>query len=112
MLADDRGSVTAEFAIVLPAALLVLGLSIGSIMLATHRMLLTSTASEMARHEARGDHALASASQYRLNAGVAVQRSRQGALHCVTLTSSPVGGLLSAVRVSAMGCAAMTEAGS
>lgn len=109
MLADDRGSVTAEFAIVLPAALLVLGLAVGSIMLATQRLVLSSTAAELARHEARGDQAAATATHRQLSAGVTVQRGREGALHCVTLSSSPVGGLLSAIKVSAKGCAAVSE---
>lgn len=110
MLADDRGSVTAEFAVVLPAALLVLGLAVGSIMLATHRLVLSSAAAEIARLEARGDHAAASAARGRLGGGVAVQRSRHGPLHCVTLGSSPAGGLLAAIEISAKGCAAVSEA--
>lgn len=112
MLADDRGSITAEFAIVLPAVLMVLALAVGSILLATHRLVLSSAASEVARLEARGDHTAASA---RLGAVVGeprVQRESRGALHCVTLLATPAAGVLSLIEVSGQGCAAVTEAAS
>ena len=51
---DERGSVTAEFAVALPAMLLVLLLAIGAIALATQRLSLSSAAAQMARLEARG----------------------------------------------------------
>lgn len=120
-LADDRGSVTAEFAVVLPAVLMVIVLALGSIMLATHRLSLHSAAAEVARLEARGDTDLAQARLSGLSVGaggsgqasgaVTVQRSAHGALHCVTLTSRPAGGLLSAVAVSGSGCAAQSGDG-
>lgn len=113
----DRGSVTAEFAIVLPAVLMVLVLSVGSIMIATQRLALTSAAAEMARHEARGDSASANAVLGGLGGpgdgqgdAASVARSGSGALHCVTLSMHPGSGLLSAISISGRGCAAVSEA--
>lgn len=106
LLGDERGTVTAEFAIVLPAVLLVLGLVIGGLLLAAHRITLTSTAADLARLEARGDTALAAARLSELGHTVEVQRAGRGALHCVTLRAQPTRGLLSAVTVTASGCAA------
>ncbi len=101
---------TAEFAVVLPAALMVLALAVGSIMLATHRLVLSSAASEVARLEARGDSAAAGARLGELGAAVNAQRHSLGVLHCVTLSSAPMGGLLARIAVSAKGCAAMSGA--
>lgn len=109
LLSNERGSVTAEFAIVLPAVLVVLALAVGAIMLSAQRLTLSATAAEVARHEARGDGVSASAILGRLGSGVSVQRRGQGPLHCVTLSSVPAGGLLSVVEISASGCAAMSE---
>jgi hypothetical protein len=53
--------VTAEFAVALPAVLLVLLLAIGAVMLSAQRLSLSSAAAQMARHEARGDAAAAAA---------------------------------------------------
>lgn len=109
---SDRGSVTAEFAVALPALLIVLLLAIGAIMLATQRLSLSSAAAQMARLEARGDDASAAAVLGGLNVrgGVTVQRFARGPLHCVTLTSTPLGASLSAISVSGQGCGAVSEA--
>lgn len=105
--ADDRGTVTAEFAIVLPVLLLVLGLAVGAIMLQTHRLVLTSASFEIARLEARGEQGAAAAHLEHLGQ-VEVVRQRDGPLWCVTLRSAPRSGLLSIVTVSATGCAAVS----
>lgn len=104
---DDRGTVTAEFVIVVPAVLVVLGLVIGGILLSAHRIALVSLAAQVARSEARGDGDLASSAlaEWR-GAPVEVDRSRRGGLHCVTLRSHPVGGLLSGIGVESVSCAA------
>jgi len=114
IIRDERGSVTAEFAVALPAVLLVVLLAIGAIMLATQRLSLSSAAAQMARLEARGDDVAAAAvlGGLGVRGGVAVQRSAQGPLHCVTLSATPVSGALSALSVSGRGCAAISEAGS
>lgn len=104
--ADDSGSVTAEFAIALPAALLVLGVSVGAIVLAAEKVSLTAGAAEIARHEARGDTALAQAQLRKLGAHITVSRTDNGSLHCVTLSSRPATGVLSLLTVSSFSCAA------
>lgn len=109
LLSEDRGSVTAEFAIVLPAVLMVLALSVGAIMISAQRIVLSGAVAEIARLEARGDHASAAVRIGQLDAGVAVQRARAGPLHCVTLTSSPGRGALSLIEVSSRSCAAVSE---
>lgn len=109
MMRDDRGSTTAEFAVVLPAVLMVLALMLGSILLGAQRLMLTSAAAEVARLEARGDLAAAGARLGSLAFVSAVQRSREGPLHCVTLSASPGAGLLAAIQLSARGCAAAIE---
>lgn len=107
---DERGAVTAEFALVLPAVLVVLGLVVGGILLATHRITLVSLAGEVSRAEARGDDDVAAAVLARIGRDVDVKRSDEGALHCITLTSSPGAGLLSRVAVTANACAAKSGA--
>jgi Flp pilus assembly protein TadG len=92
---DERGSVTAEFAIVLPVALLVLGLILGAVLLGAHRVALTSAAADLARLEARGDTALAAERADQLPTGTRIDRADRGGLRCVTLSASPAGGVLS-----------------
>jgi Flp pilus assembly protein TadG len=53
-LADERGSVTAEFAIVLPAAMLVLGLCLAALSAATTNIANTAVARDAARSLSRG----------------------------------------------------------
>ncbi len=106
----DRGAVTAEFALALPVLLAVLMLAVGSILLATHRVTLASAAAEVARLEARGDMPAARQRLAGLGSGIGVTRSRDGPLLCIALRMHPVGGLLSAIAVSATACAAVSEA--
>lgn len=107
---SDRGSVTAEFVVVLPAVLIVLVMIIGSILIATLQLTLTSAAGDVARLEARGDAAGASLRVSQLMPGVSVTRQSLGPLHCVALSAQPGAGLLAALRISASGCAARSEA--
>ncbi|MGK0714917.1 TadE family type IV pilus minor pilin [Leucobacter sp. W1153] len=104
---------TAEFAVVLPAALIVLVLIIGSILLAAQQLTLTSAAGDVARLEARGDSATAAVRLSQLLPGVTVNVTRQvrGSLHCVALSAQPAVGLLSALQISASGCAARSAEG-
>lgn len=109
VLADDRGSVTAEFAIALPAAMLVLGVAIGAIVLAAERVSLTSSAAEIARLEARGDTAAAQSQILRLPAKVSISRARHELLHCVQLRAAPRPGVLQGLTVEAQSCAAVSQ---
>ncbi|QIM17240.1 pilus assembly protein [Leucobacter insecticola] len=110
VLRDERGTVTAEFAIVLPAVLIVLGLVVSGVLLAAHRITLVSVAGEVSRAEARGDDAAATAALGQLGRDVVVEREHPDPLLCVTLISHPVRGILSELGVSARACAAMAGA--
>ena len=92
---------------VLPAVLAVLVVALVAILLAAHRVTLTSAAFEISRLEARGDTAAAAMQLGRLASGTLVTRERSGPLHCVRLSSHPGAGLLAAVEISARGCAAV-----
>lgn len=109
LLGDERGTVTAEFAVVVPAVLVVLGLVIGGIVIATNRLTLASAAADVARLEARGDTGLASARVESAGAGVTVVRERHDGLLCITLRAGPQRGPLAALAVSGEGCAAVTD---
>lgn len=106
-LRGERGAVAAEFVIVLPAVLAVLVLAVGAILLAAHRVALTSAAAEVARLEARGDQTAARARLSGLGA-VDVFRERSGPLHCVVLSARPGSALLAMVEIRARGCAAVS----
>ncbi|NLB47129.1 MAG: pilus assembly protein [Microbacteriaceae bacterium] len=96
----------------LPAVLAVLALVLSSLMLSTQRLSLGAAAAEIARHEARGDSASAAAHLARMSGTVRVERTAQGALHCVTLRTAPARGMLAALEVSATRCAAVSETAS
>ncbi|UOQ56528.1 pilus assembly protein [Leucobacter allii] len=102
---------TAEFAVVMPAVLVVLGLAIGGVLLAAHRLVLVSLVGEVARLEARGDLDLAAARLAETAAGAEVERERDGPLHCVSVSERPGDGLLAAIGVSALACAAVSGEG-
>ena len=108
VLASERGTVTAEFAVVLPAVLIVLGVVISGIVLAAHRLTLVSLSGEIVRLEARGDEGAAAQLLDRAGSDVDVARDAPGPLHCVTLTSHPARGILSGIGVSARSCAVRT----
>lgn len=109
---DERGVITAEFALVLPAAITVLGLMVGAVSLAAHRVGLVSIAGEVSRLEARGDSAGARAVlESRSPVVVGIERERAGPLHCVTVSATPGIGPLSVIPVTARACAALTSAG-
>lgn len=109
-LRDERGGVSAEFAVALPALLLVVGVIIGAIVLASSRVTLVSAAHDIARLEARGDVALASNRLAGLPAGVSITRDTTAGILCVQLDAQPGQGLLSAIPISGKGCAAVSDA--
>lgn len=110
LASDRRGSVTAEFAITVPAVLLVLGLVIGSVQLAAERVSLTALAGDIARLEARGDAALAAARLARFSGNPRVTRSGGSGVLCVEASSGARTGILSVVSVTGRGCAARSAA--
>ena len=107
--ADERGSITAEFAITVPAVLVVLAVIVGGVQLAGQQAGLTALAGDLARLEARGDSALAAARLRSFGGQPVVERHETGGVLCVTARASPRSGLLAAVTVTASGCAAISE---
>lgn len=110
LVSDTKGSVTAEFAITVPAVLLVLGLVVGGVVLAAERVALTALVGDIARLEARGDFALAAARLGSFTGNPRIERSGDSRILCVTARAGPRAGLLAAVSVSARGCAARSVA--
>jgi len=93
----DRGSVTAEFAAVIPAVLLVLACCLAGLQLAGQQLRLQDAAAVTARALARGDSAPAVA-------GAAVVTRVEGQLLCVRLVAASVAPLIP-LQLSAESCA-------
>ena len=101
----DRGSVTAEFATVVPAVLLVLACCLGGLQLATTQLRLQDAAAAAARSIARGESvAAASARAAQLVRGASLARSDRGGMTCVRLRSPGAAGPFAAVTVTAASC--------
>jgi hypothetical protein len=101
----QAGTVTAEFAIVLPAVLFVVAVAVGALGLAADAIRLADAAGVAARAEGRGDHALAVSAVANLVPGAAVSVTH-GDLVCVRLTrSATLGPLPGAVPLSENSCA-------
>lgn len=88
-LRGDRGSVTAEFAVALPAVVLLVACCLSGLAVAGQQLRLTDAAALAARTLARGGDPEALVA--RLSPGAAVSRSADGDLACVTLTASASG---------------------
>ncbi|MCU1513287.1 MAG: hypothetical protein JWO10_377 [Microbacteriaceae bacterium] len=105
---SERGSITAEFATVVPAVLLVLACCLGGMQLAAQQLRLQDAAAVAARSMARGDGAgAATARASQLVPGASIESSDRGDLACVTASSSGrfAGGVLAAIPLTAMSCA-------
>jgi hypothetical protein len=96
--AADRGSVTAEFAIALPAVVLVLAGCLSAMQVAGQQLRLQDAAALAARSAARGDGTGVAA---RLVPASTVSRWTDGDLECVTLSAPGLLGL----ELSATSCA-------
>jgi hypothetical protein len=83
MIAGDRGSVTAEFAIALPALMVVLACCLAGMQVAGAQLRLQDAAAAAARSLARGEPPAVAA---QLVPGAAVSRSADGDLVCATLS--------------------------
>jgi hypothetical protein len=103
-----RGSVTAEFAAVVPAVLLVLAACLGGIQVVGQQVRMTDAAADGARSLARGDGADVAAGHIRESVGpVALATERRGEFVCVRLSAPASFGLAAAfgLTVAARGCA-------
>ena len=97
----DRGSVTAEFALALPAVVLVLACCLTGIQMAGQQLRLQDAAAGSARALARGDDLGAVAG------GATVSTTTTGDLVCARLSERAEGmpGTLFRIRLSARSCA-------
>jgi Flp pilus assembly protein TadG len=99
---DDTGSVTAEFAVALPAVVLVLAACLTGMQVAGQQLRLADAAAHAARSLARGEAADATAARAaREVPGAALAQWVDGDLACVTLRAPAAFGL----TISAQSCA-------
>jgi len=101
-LGGDRGSVVAEFAVALPAVVLVLVVGVGALGAGSRHVRLQDAVADAARLSARGEpagrvHAAVSAAV----PGATVEIAERGDLVCVTASTPSLLGL----RLTADGCA-------
>lgn len=88
LLGDDRGSVVAEFAVALPAVVLVLLLGAGALGSAARQVRLQDAAADAARLLARGEsEARAFAVVVEVAAGAGARVGHTGDLVCVSATA-------------------------
>lgn len=100
----ERGSVTAELVVALPAVALVLALCLGGVRLGMHAMGAQDAAAVAARSLARGEpESAAAARSARVAPGAALSISRRDGLVCVTATVTGVTAL--PLPVSGSACA-------
>jgi hypothetical protein len=93
----DRGSVTAEFAVAIPAVVLVLACCLGALRLDGEQLQLQATAAAAARALSRGDAAPATAAT--------LVRADRGDLVCVRASASASLGVIGGLDLSATSCA-------
>lgn len=107
MLRGERGSVTAEFAAIVPAVLLVLAFALGAIEVVVQQARLTDAAADAARSVSRGDADGAMRARASATVGDAtVSVSATADVVCVSLTQSAVGpAALTGLSVQGRGCA-------
>ncbi|MBG6055521.1 Flp pilus assembly protein TadG [Salinibacterium sp. CAN_S4] len=101
----DDGSITAEFAVTMPAVILVLAFCLAGVQVAGQQVRLQDAAAAAARSLARGDSAAVTAS--RLAPGATVTERSDGDIDCVTLSDQPrvATGTIAGFTLSASSCA-------
>lgn len=98
---SDRGSITAEFAVALPAVMVVLALSLGGFSVAGAQLRVQDAAAAAARAAGRGDGVGIAA---QVAPGASVSQWSQGDLACVTVSATAALGP-AAIPLSASSCA-------
>src|SRR5258705_13975794 len=101
--ADDsaRGSVTAEFAAVAPAIVLVLALCLGAIQAVTHQLRIADAVADSARALGRGDAVDSVTARARIAVGDSwLTTERDGDYICASLRSPCPPGLLSSLGLT------------
>jgi hypothetical protein len=104
---SERGSAVAEFAVALPAVLLVLAMVLGGIQLGALQVRVQDAAADAARSLGRGDSAVVVAGRLAQQVpGARWTSTRSGALICAHLETSAAGAAaLLGLTVSATSCA-------
>ena len=106
--AHERGSAVAEFAVAMPAVMLVLALLLGGIQLAGQQLRAQDAAADAARSWARGEGGAAVAARLQRQVrGAGISRSVRGDMVCATVTVRPRGpaaalGLAASARACAL----------
>ncbi len=104
--AADRGSAVAEFAVAMPALLLVLAAALGGGQLGALQVRAQDAAADAARALGRGDAAAIGAHLARQLPDATWSSSAAGDLVCVTVTAAPVGpAAVLGLRAAASSCA-------
>lgn len=100
----ERGAVAAEFALAMPAVIVVLALIVGAVVATSAQVRVQDAAGEAARLAARGDSAAAGAAI--AGAGAAVEVWDQGELRCARVSVAvPIAGLSLGISADADSCA-------
>ena len=103
----DAGTVTAEFAVALPAVVLVLAACLGGLRLGTEQLRATDAAALAARAAARGDAPPLIGAAARADGGSTATIGRSGDRVCATVQRQvPLLGLVIPVRATACALAA------
>jgi len=109
MARGERGSVTAEFACVMPAVVMVLLFALGSFQVVTQQIRVSDAASAAARMLGRGESdATAHSAVQKLVEGAALSAATEGRFICATVTAEaafgPAGlaGLVATAQVCAL----------
>lgn len=100
----DLGSVTAEFAAVVPAVVLVLAVALGAIQIAGEQLRLQAAAASAARALGRGDPN-ASEAILAVSPSARLDQSRSGDLVCAHASAAAGFGILLGFTLSATSCA-------
>jgi Flp pilus assembly protein TadG len=102
---DDRGSITAEFAAVVPAVILVLVCCLGGLQVVGQQLRLQDAAAGAARSLARGESVGTVSARVSQSVSAATLRyEHRGGMLCAHLRAG-AGGMLGAITVGASSCA-------
>ncbi len=103
---SDDGAVTAEFAVVVPAVVLVLAMGLSAVQVGLTQLRATDAAADAARSLGRGDDAGTAAGRVaRVLPGATMTSGVEGDLVCVRVDAVGGSGLAGVVPVSASSCA-------
>lgn len=105
---QERGSAAAEFAVTMPAVLLVLAMTVGALGAAAHQVRLADAAADAARALGRGESAAAAeALAARVAPGSELSTSTDGVLVCAEVAKAWAlpGGRVTGIRLAAHACA-------